>query len=484
MSETNTMFGITMPPSVVTAAKNARDKMAQKYADDRTTVHHFTVERHPILEELGGRLLVPGPETLDYNELAKPLIIANIGDGSQGLRAALAMCSAARALGYTSLWFDLSCYPGSGASERLREIKDKENDGESLAMRFPLYSSLIWEKSHINKKRSLKQGFKDLYINELLAPLFVDFKTSTPVVAIHAYCAEGALHSGMEHIVNALPGNCPLGTHLTEGTIHTAQTPYAYLGYKMLRGMSGTKQGSVQCIPENELVYTGHYVDHLMVQHLERDCDKRIARAKNDGVMRWLLSFDDLSLNKEFLRVILEKLLSLEKEGRLILLINIGKHRKLWQELKKESADLRLWAMEYPDDYSAVKNIADDLRTKKEIDGIHVFSSEDYITSLYTTNMLIRGSDIMICKANELAFYPIPKIITKRGSREEFWGGMHSSELGDGTFECASAGLVCQMIDVLDRDRDAYIAMCKCIQKNQSNGVYGGAYEAVRLATE
>ncbi|MEG0617030.1 MAG: hypothetical protein RR508_05630 [Oscillospiraceae bacterium] len=482
MNEPMSVFGNAMTTSVINAAKKVRNSIVGKYGDDSVSAHHFTVERHPILEELGGRLVIPSAEALDYNELAKPLIISNIGDGSSGLRAALAMCSAARALGYTALWFDLSCYPASGASNRLQHIKEKDFNGNTLAMRSRLFSNFFWEGSHIKNKRSLKQNLKDLYASELLAPFYLDFKTSTPVVALHPFAAQGAVHAGMEHIVTALIGNCPLGTQLAEGTVHTAQTPYAYLGYKMLRGMYNGKQ--TQCIPENELVYAGHYVDHLMVQHLERDCDKRIARAKSSSALRWVISFDDLTLEKDCLQIILEKLLTLEKEKRAVLLINIGKHKKLWEELKKSIPNLRMWALEYPDDYTSIKNLSDDLRTKKPIEGIHVFSSDDYITNVYNTNLLIRGSDILLTRANELAFYPIPKIITKRSCREEFWNGIHCAELGDGTFECTTAPQICQMIEMLDRDRDAYISMCKCIQKGQSNGMYGGAYEAVRLATE
>ncbi|MEG0339704.1 MAG: hypothetical protein RR573_07280, partial [Oscillospiraceae bacterium] len=163
MNEPMSVFGNAMTTSVINAAKKVRNSIVGKYGDDSVSAHHFTVERHPILEELGGRLVIPSAEALDYNELAKPLIISNIGDGSSGLRAALAMCSAARALGYTALWFDLSCYPASGASNRLQHIKEKDFNGNTLAMRSRLFSNFFWEGSHIKNKRSLKQNLKDLY---------------------------------------------------------------------------------------------------------------------------------------------------------------------------------------------------------------------------------------------------------------------------------------------------------------------------------
>ncbi|MBP8855623.1 MAG: hypothetical protein KBG54_03850 [Oscillospiraceae bacterium] len=477
-----TIFGNTLPASTLQKALQAQQKLLATYGDDRRFQFHYTTEHHPVLEELGGRMLIPAAEPLDYGEVAKPLLLGCIANGTASYRTALALCSAARALGYMGLWFDLGAYPGSGASRRFAERNEKQQKNAALAQRSPLFQNLYWEKMHAKNARSLTQNYIDQCANELLVPLYMDFDVKTPMVATHAFAAQSGVHAHLEHVVNALPGNCAYGTHLAEGSVHVAQTPYSYLSYKMLRGMGGKQL--MQSIPEYEIVNAGHFVDHLMIQHLERDCDKRIARAKNGSALRWLISLDELCLDKVFLTTLFDKLTTLEKEGRAVLLVNIGKHKALWEELKTTNAHLRMWAVEYPDEFGDVKSLTNDLRTKRDLVGIHVFSSTDEIINIYTTNLLMRGCDILVSRACELAFYPIPKLIARREGREDFWGGLHCSEIGEATFECFSTAQLLQMVDVLDRERDIFISMCKCIQKNQSVGMYSGAYEAVRLATE
>jgi hypothetical protein len=49
-------------------------------------------------------------------------------------------------------------------------------------------------------------------------------------VGTHVWPAQAAVHAGMTHVVNAIPDNWPMALHLSEGAIHTVQTPSAYLG--------------------------------------------------------------------------------------------------------------------------------------------------------------------------------------------------------------------------------------------------------------
>ncbi|MEG2922839.1 MAG: hypothetical protein RR848_00075 [Oscillospiraceae bacterium] len=482
MNTVVTIFGNTLPANILQKAMHAQQKALGEYGDDKRFVFHYTPEHHPVLEELGGRMLVPSSEPFSYTEVAKPLLLGCIPNSTQSYRAAIAICSAARALGYMGLWFDLGAYPGSGAKRRFADRNTHIRKTAEKAQQSELYQSLYYEKFYAKKERSIEKNYIDQALSELLVPFYMDFDKRTPIVATHAFAAQSAVHAHMEHVVNALPGNCAFATHLAEGSIHVAQTPSSYLSYKMLRGMGGNHV--MQSIPEYEIAYGGHFVDHLMIQHLERDCDKRIARAKGSMPLRWLVSLDELCLRKEFLLPLFDKLTTLEKEGRAVLVINIGNHKELWEELKKENSYLRMWGLEYPDNYTDIKNYSNDLRTKKGLTGIHVFSSTDEIINIYTTNLLMRGCDILLCRACELSFYPIPKLIARREGREDFWGGMHCSEMGEATFECFSNAQLLQMIDVLDKERDTFISMCKCIQKNKSIGLYSGAYEAVRLATE
>ena len=68
-----------------------------------------------------------------------------------------------------------------------------------------------------------------------------DFPKDIPYIATHVWPSQGAIHAGLTHVVNAIPDNWPMGLHLSEGAIHTVQTPFAYLGYKMLHDAEGRK---------------------------------------------------------------------------------------------------------------------------------------------------------------------------------------------------------------------------------------------------
>ncbi|MBQ2230173.1 MAG: hypothetical protein II424_07120, partial [Bacteroidales bacterium] len=87
------------------------------------------------------------------------------------------------------------------------------------------------------------EGFKKITYNvgdqkntELLVPLFHNIPKDTPYIATHVWPSQAAIHAGMTHVVNAIPDNWPMGLHLSEGAIHTVQTPFAYVGYKTFDG--------------------------------------------------------------------------------------------------------------------------------------------------------------------------------------------------------------------------------------------------------
>ena len=83
-------------------------------------------------------------------------------------------------------------------------------------------------------------------------------------------CLAGAgdVHAGMKYVVNAIPDNWPMALHLSEGSVHTIQCHNSYMGYRILNGMNKDKVNKP--MPSDSLVYTGHYIDHELVQGIER----------------------------------------------------------------------------------------------------------------------------------------------------------------------------------------------------------------------
>jgi len=118
-----------------------------------------------------------------------------------------------------------------------------------------------------------------------------------------------------------------------------------------------------------------------------------------------------------------------------------------------------------------------------EMTGVHFFHHSDVFAAVYSTNVLMRGSDLLITKPSELAFYPIPKLHLRRVGGHEAWGAIHSAELGDGSLECASPEEALSMLDLMLSDGEVLTLMNQCILSANRAGVYGGAYRAVDLAT-
>ena len=96
----------------------------------------------------------------------------------------------------------------------------------------------------------------------------------------------------------------------------------------------------------------------------------------------------------------------------------------------------------------------------------------------------MRACDFLVTKPSELAFYPVPKLFIRRIGGHEMWGAIHSADLGDGSQECESPEYACAMINQIMENPNIELRMCENIIKNNKDGIYNGAYEAVKLAVQ
>ena len=92
------------------------------------------------------------------------------------------------------------------------------------------------------------------------------------------------------------------------------------------------------------------------------------------------------------------------------------------------------------------------------------------------------GTDLLVTKPSELAYYPIPKLFMKHIGGHEVYGAVHGQEFGDSTFECPTKKEAAKMLDRLISDKEILIHVCHQIDKLKDQGYYDGAYECVRLA--
>jgi hypothetical protein len=292
--------------------------------------------------------------------------------------------------------------------------------------------------------------------------------------------AMGAVAGGMTNVVDMMFDNWPMAFQLTEGARHGVQSPSGYYGFRVMRGFD--ESGSVmQPVPPDALFYTGHHVDHELVENIEADCAARLARVRNGEPRRFLLTMGGAGAQRELFKAIIEHCVPLVERGKLTLFVNLGDHKDNWKWLQGELAHHE-GIIRTHFDWEDTRGFADAIRTGPA-EGLHVFLHDNTFHAVYATNYLMRVVDVMVTKPSELAFYPVPKIMNERVGGHEKWGAVRAAEIGDGTVEARTIPHTLQAIDLLTDETDLLELYCDMIVKNKSIGLYDGGYRCVELAT-
>lgn len=460
-------------------AVRKKAKYLRKYGDSPDAVFHLSSEPAPSVGDiLGIRNIVTAPVTgVHFDE--KSVIIGNIRMGFGHYRISMALASAAKAMGCEPYWFDLHSFHDAACGKIIAEQNRMYSLGSKLSQKLPPFNKLIWEPLNSEGFRQLTYNSADQKTAELMTSVFHDLPKDIPFVAAHVWPSQAAIHAGLTNVVNAIPDNWPMALHLSEGAVHTVQTPSSYIGYRALRGMDKKRQ--LKPMPEGSVVYTGHYVDHELVENIETDCAKRLERGRSGKPRRWLLTVGGAGAQKKLFVAMIRHFLAEVKRSRSVLMINVGDHMGVWRELEAEIPEMKPYVHEHFDDFietvSFCKSAYDG-----DISGIHVFCHSDIFAAVYSTNLLMRVTDVLITKPSELSFYPVPKLMIKRVGGHEAWGAVRSAEVGDGTYECTSTAEIAAMIKLIQSDGDILTQMCGHILTAKEAGVYNGAYRVIELA--
>ena len=493
-------FGNEQDARTYKKAVKGKEGFLKKFGDDTDAVYHLAAADVPVIgAALGVRNLVMGSEALDLAADAaaqgmpattertvagadgKPVIVGNIRMGFGHYRISMAMASAAHAMGYTPYWLDLASFDETTGSKVIAYQNQLYSLGSRLSQQIGLFNRLYWEPLNSEGFRKLSYNAGDQKNAELCTPLFRDIPQDTPYVGTHVWPAQAAVHAGLTHVVNAIPDNWPMALHLAEGSIHTVQTPSAYLGYHQLRGMDPKRQ--LKPMPLESLVYTGHYVDHELVSNIGRDCAARRARLMGGGPVRYLISVGGAGAQQELFAAIIERLLPYVKTDQATLLINVGDHRGVWEGLEKSVSGLAELAQRHFDDFTEVASLAEGA-LDGELTGVHAFCDGDIFSAVYSSNLLMRCADVLVTKPSEFSFYPVPKLMIHRVGGHEAWGAIRAAEVGDGTYEIDETDEVLAMIDSFQLDRELICFMCDRIEDAWHAGIYDGAYKVIDLAVK
>ncbi len=319
MEKSREIFGNVMSERDYAKALRTKEKMIAKYGDDSDKDYPLSAVPAPAIgDSLGVQQIIIGEENpVQFDE--KSVIVGNIRMGFGHYRISMAIASAAHAMGYHPYWFDLCAFEDTTCGKIIAGQNELYSLGSRISQKSVLFNKIIWEPLNSEGFRKLSYNCSDQKTAELMTPVYRHLPKEIPFIACHTWAAQGAVHAGLKNVVNAIPDNWAMGLHLAEGSIHTVQTPSAYLAYRALRGMD--KKRMLSPMPENAIAYTGHYVDHELVCNLEKDCQKRIDRIHQGKARRWLMSVGGAGAQREIFVSVIQKLLPKIRKRKAVLFI-------------------------------------------------------------------------------------------------------------------------------------------------------------------
>ncbi|MEW6403560.1 MAG: hypothetical protein AB1649_17330 [Chloroflexota bacterium] len=491
------VYGNRITASQSRAADQWKDMLAKKFKYDPNEKYNLCVEDHVQGAEIFGLKNIVRDGSGKQLEKENGVVVSTIRMGFGHYRIAMAGVSAAKAMGFTPYWLDLLGIPGI-TTDVINRCNTNYSRNSRFSQRFPWFDKYVWESVTTGEPslpglntllnnwivawpwRFLKTEVKDYKMSELFGNLYAALPSDMPMLTSHMWTCMGAVAGGMTNVVDMMFDNWPMAFQLTEGAKHAVQSPSGYYGFRAMRGFD--ENGTIlKPVPADALYYTGHHVDHELVENIEADCADRIRRMKSGEPRRFLLTMGGAGAQRDLFKAIIDHAIPLIKKDKIALLINLGDHKDNWKWLQEQSAaysDLIQTHFTWED----TREFADCIR-QKPASGLHVFLHDNTFHAVYTTNYLMRVVDVMITKPSELAFYPVPKIFNARVGGHEMWGAIRGAEIGDSTVETRTIPQTLQAIDLLADHEDLLTMFCDFIVKNKSIGLYDGAYKSVELAT-
>lgn len=407
------------------------------------------------------------------------LVIGTIRMGFGHWRIAIALASVANSMNVRPYILDFLSFSNTPIAKSIKFLEGLYNTFSRLSQKSKWFNNHIWEDITSKANATLDSAIQNREISKLFTAAFQRLPKNIPLVAAHPWVGWSALHCGMTKVISMVPDNLPLAFWLVEGSVHTVQSPSAYMGYRALLKME--RGHHIQkCLPANQVIQTGHYVDYELLKSIKTDCKARLDRAKKGEGRRFLLTMGGAGAQAHKFGQIADFCKPYIQENRCALLINMGDHEGRWLVLKEL---LEKSGVQYTmhTDWKKTKSFAKNAE-KESVSGVHIFLHKDFYAAVYCTNLLMRVCDFMVTKPSELSFYPIPKLFIQRVGRHEAWGAIRGSEIGDGTKEADDQFILNRLLKMIIEEDDLLKMQVQSILDNDKIGMYDGGYNVVQAA--
>ncbi len=485
-----TLYGNIVPEKVTKKAERRYHHYAKKFSFDPKNSpslvaypEGYGFEDFGIMNVRDKNHVVPGytagqGESFDTKN---GIMLGTIRMGFGHCRMAIALASAAQSMGLTPYWLDLMSFPDNAASKTIKSLEDLYNLGSRISQRSKFFDKHIWEYVTSVAAQKLTFSVEERALSRIFVPLYKDVPKNMPFFSTHPWTGHAAIGAGMSNVVTIIPDNYPIAFHVVEGSTHVVQSPSTFMGYRTFHSM-GTGLNLEHMMPPEDIRMVGHYIDHEIVTGIEADCAARIRRIRTGETRRFLLTMGGAGAQVLRFADVARTCKGAIEEKKVAFLINMGDHKGRWADLEAMlRADGIPWTM-HTDWRESQAFIAE--AAEKPISGVHVFLHHEFYSAVYATNLLMRIADVMITKPSELSFYPVPKLFIQRVGRHEAWGAIRGAEIGDGTIETSSITGLHRTLKLLIEDGDLLELYCMHILRNWKDGIYDGAYNAVKLAVD
>jgi hypothetical protein len=347
------------------AADRWQRMFVRKFDHDPNETYAFRIEDNPYLGDVFGlKDLVRAEPSVaggasDLAEVADGVVISTIRMGFGHYRIAMAGASAARAMGFTPYWLDLLAVPGI-TSDVIDWCNTWYSRWSRISQRSGAFNRWVWEpvttgeptlpglSTFLNSWivgwpwRFLKTNVKDHKMSELFAGLHRALPSEAPILTAHMWNCMGAVSGGMTNVVDMMFDNWPMAFQLTEGAKHGVQSPSGYYGFRVMRGFD--EDGKIlRPMPADALHYTGHHVDHELVENIEVDCAARLDRMREGEPRRFMLTMGGAGAQRELFKAVIDHALPLIRAKKMALFVNLGDHANNWDWLQVSSASTCRW---------------------------------------------------------------------------------------------------------------------------------------------
>jgi hypothetical protein len=425
------------------------------------------------------KVVVPLEQILAETE-KPPIVIATIRMGFGHHRLAYSAASWALQAGHVAIFHDLL------------NIESPESDlvksTDELYSRFSRYASEIGGVAEKAWGAAMKSGDADaLRIAALTAahlqPLLLTYPKDTPIITTHQLVALTASAAGFTNVVNLVVDNHAQWFLTVPNTKNIVQGPVNYQNFLRMG------------IDAKELAWEGHWCPYDMVQNIEADCQRRIARAQAGKPVRLLIPVGGAGAQRKFIVSLVEALAPLVRGGNggnnnaVQLFLNAGDHAHMKQAFL-ETLDACNLDFDTVTTTQGVRDFQAKLLSEKDnkkaanMKPITLFSFDEYFPAVATTDILCRVSDVLCCKPSELAFYAVPKLHIRRVGDHEADSALRAAELGDGTVEARTVDDAMDFVTLFRNGPELLTTMNESIIRNNSVGIYDGCKKAVELVLE